>query len=211
MRIPPHYVCSRVSGLPPVIDGRLDDEAWGGAASVTLRLHDDSGAPRFSTTARLLYDAERLYVAFECEDSRILADMTERDDPIFDEEVVEIFIDPDSDLVNYYEFEVSPHNVIFDAVVRNPSGVKCELDATWDCEGLRTAVSRAAGDSGSWAVEMAIPFAALNGAPHAGDRWRMNLYRIERLPDEEYICWSPTMADPANFHVPARFGTIEFA
>jgi len=198
-----------------MIDGSLDDEAWRDAAPVTFRLHNDSGEPRFKTTARLLYDANFLYVAFECEDTRILARMEQRDDPIFDEEVVEVFIDPDSDEVTYYEFEVSPRNVIFDAVVANPTGIKGEIDTSWDCHGLRTAVGMATSAPGSWAVEMAIPFRALESAAHTppqpGDRWRMNLYRIERLPREEYSCWSPTMVEPANYHVPARFGTIEFA
>jgi len=41
--------------------------------------------------------------------------------------------------------------------------------------------------------------------------WRGNLYRIERPRDgePEFSAWSPTLTRPADFHQPARFGTLE--
>ncbi|MDO8682016.1 MAG: carbohydrate-binding family 9-like protein [Armatimonadota bacterium] len=190
----------------------MDEAAWQAADPAALKLHDNSGFPNLTTTVRLCYDNQFLYVAFECKDTEIQAAMTERDAPIYEEEVVEVFLDPDSDELTYYEFEVSPRNVIFDAVATNPTGVKGALDTSWDCAGLQTAVCMA---NGGWTVEIAIPFSSLTGAPHtppaAGDRWRMNLYRIERAPREEFSCWSPTMADPPNYHVPGMFGVLQFA
>ena len=209
----PLYICRRTAGEIE-IDGLLNEESWRRADPAAFRLHDDSAPPPLITIARLCYDDTCLYVAFECEDTEIEAKLTRRDDPIFDEEVVEIFLDADSDGLTYYEFEVSPLNTIFDGLVRNPTGVKGEIDTSWDCDGLRTAVSRGRSGDESWSVEMAIPFASLPGAPNTppkpGDRWRMNLYRIERAPREEYICWSPTRQSPANYHAPAMFGTVEF-
>jgi hypothetical protein len=38
----------------------------------------------------------------------------------------------------------------------------------------------------------------------------MNLYRIDRAARSEYLSWSPTLARPADFHVPTRFGTLRF-
>lgn len=209
----PIYHCKRASA-PVKIDGVLNDEAWAQAEPVRLKTHNDSGFSRFETLVRLCYDDSFLYVGFDCPDTQIKAELLQRDDPIFDEEVVEIFIDPDSDQFAYYEFEVSPRNTIYDAYVENPTGMKCELDPSWDCDGLRTAV-RIDEATQNWSVEMAIPFSELKSAPNTppkqGDHWRMNLYRIERAPVVEYACWSPTLAEPANFHVPARFGILEFA
>ena len=205
------YTCRRAAE-PIAIDGMLDDDAWAQAEAVPLRLHDDSGFPTMETLARLCYDNEHLYVSFECRDTEIQATWTNRDDPIFKEEVVEIFLDPDSDLLEYYEFEVSPRNVVFDATVKNPTGAKCELDTSWDCAGFNSAVR--IDDAGNWRAELAIPFSSLetapNSSPRPGDQWRMNLYRIERVPAQEYMCWSPTLAEPANFHVPGRFGILRF-
>lgn len=198
---------------PVVVDGDLSDAAWKSSNAISLLLQDGSGEPRLKTIARLCYDDTCLYVAFECADTTIAATMTQRDDPIYDEEVVEIFLDPDCDELTYCEFEVNPLNTVFDALVFNPTGKKGEIDTSWDCAGLRTAVI-VSDDESMWTVEMAIPFASLPGALHTpplpGDTWRANLYRIERSPDEEYTCWSPTLAVPANYHVPSKFGTLLF-
>ena len=63
-----------------------------------------------------------------------------------------------------------------------------------------------------WTVELAIPFRSLGRCtPEPGEEWRGNLYRIDRFPPPmEFQAWSPTLRDPANFHVPAHFGTILF-
>jgi hypothetical protein len=44
--------------------------------------------------------------------------------------------------------------------------------------------------------------------PRPGDRWRVNLYRVERLPVVAELAWSPTMQD--DFHVLPRMGEIVF-
>jgi len=63
----------------------------------------------------------------------------------------------------------------------------------------------------SWSVEVAIPFAGLGvSAPSAGDRWRANLYRIDCTTPAQYSAWSPTLAFPAAYHVPKRFGWLAF-
>lgn len=207
----PVYKCRRTA-VPIAIDGMLNEEGWDVAEAVELLLYDGSGLPQMRTTAKLCYDDSFLYVAFQCNDTEIQATFTKRDDPIFREEVVEIFIDPDSDQQGYYEFELSPTNVVFDAAVAYPTGSKVELDVSWDCAGLQTAVHRT--ESGDWSAEMAIPFSSLETAPHnpptPGDEWKINLYRIKRIPKTEYTCWSPTLATPVDFHTPSKFGILRF-
>jgi len=96
----------------------------------------------------------------------------------------------------------------------------------WDIEGLKTAVAvfgtvneRDDRDQG-WTVEIAIPWTGLKdippgitGPPEEGTQWRINLYRIERPKDQqgigdEYSAWSSVRV--LNFHVPERFGVVEF-
>src|SRR5206468_10472418 len=53
------------AGTPPVIDGRDDDAVWHSAAPITgFRVFDpkEDGDPSFQTEARIVYDAENLYV-----------------------------------------------------------------------------------------------------------------------------------------------------
>jgi hypothetical protein len=45
--------------------------------------------------------------------------------------------------------------------------------------------------------------------PRSGDRWRMNLYRVEQKPQPALLAWSPTFKD--DFHLPAMFGEIVFS
>lgn len=65
-----------------------------------------------------------------------------------------------------------------------------------------------------WNVEIAIPFSefitAENIPKKRGERWRVNLYRIDRPKDgrDEYTAWSPT--GEMNFHLPEKFGELIF-
>lgn len=212
----PTYLCPKVA-IPPVIDGNLDDEAWKSAPAIRFVLAQDGAAAKMETIARMCWDDDNLYISFACEDEDIFSSYTKHDDPIFNEEVCEAFLCPHGDLSNYFEINVSPRNVVFDSTIFVPGHPTGKSDAGWDCEGMQTAVvvdgtldCRTDKDK-VWYAEMAIPFGSLGRqAPKPGEQWRGNLYRIERNP-LEFQCWSPTLRDPANFHIPDRFGTIVFA
>lgn len=172
-------------------------------------LHDTvtGGTPVQVTTVRAGWTAEELRVLFHCDDLHILATMTQRDGALWEEEVVEVFVDPVGDFAAYFEIEVNPLNAVLDLVLRrNRSGyVK---DTAWDCEGLRTAVQTT---PMGWTAELAIPFRSLIAdPPQAGAQWRANFLRIDRPPGvpRELSAWSPT--GRPLFHVPERFGVIEF-
>jgi hypothetical protein len=166
------------------------------------------------------WSATHLYLAWQCFDRDIWSTCTQRDDPLYEQEVVEAFLCPTGDLRRYYEINISPANVIFDARVHSPDLHRgtMEADVSWDCPGLRTAVrvqgtlnDRTDLDAG-WSVEAAIPFSAFpeTGPPKPGDEWRANFFRIDRADPPEFTCWSPTREVPANFHVPERFGVLRF-
>lgn len=213
---------------PILVDGRLDDPAWKAAPEVDLKLTLDGGAPLWPTKARLLYDDENLYVGFQSRDPNIWGTLTGHDDPIYNEDVVEIFIDPAGLGTIYYELEVSPLNVSFDAIIINDApvcgsagrGGRFQGFTGWDPAGFRHAVQitqgrlndRSAGP-GIWCCEMAIRFADLflgaNVPPKPGDQWRGNLYRIDIDGERcEESALSPT--GMPDFHVPSRFARFIF-
>ncbi len=113
------------------------------------------------------------------------------DDALWEEEVVEIFIDPDGDGENYLELEVNPLNVVVDLLIYTASP-EWAGSLAWDIAGLKTAVQvyGTVNDSlqidHGWTVEIAIPWTAMADSvsgghrPSGGDIWRLNLYRIER-------------------------------
>ena len=180
---------------------------WSDVPWFALRETVSGQPPKQSTRVRLAWDAGECRVLFHAEDLHPWATLTERGAPLYEEEVVEVFLDPVGDLECYFEIEVNPLNAVLDLVLRrNRSGYK--KDFAWRCDGLRTAVAK---DSTGWRAELSIPFAALTAAPPSnGTRWRANFLRIDRPPgtERELSAWSPT--GRANFHTPERFGFVEF-
>jgi hypothetical protein len=151
-------------------------------------------------------------VRFDCDDRDIWGTYTQRDEPIYDQEVVEVFIAVgQEDPVRYYEFEVSPNGVLFDAAIYNPTSQRRDLvaDAAWDCPGLRWQAGRDDARQIWWAI-LVIPWQAIKPPGDLPALWRANFYRIERPRDAEpeFSAWSPTMTEPADFHKPAYFGTL---
>ena len=108
----------------------------------------------------------------------------------------------------YYEIEVSPRNILFDARVNFDAKGLQTVDTDWHVIGIQTTVS--AGPDGVRIYEMRIPFRNFKQVPEYGTSWRWNLYRIDddAAGERHYSAWSPTGA--VNFHVPERFGTLVF-
>jgi hypothetical protein len=219
----PRYKCLATSE-PIEIDGRLDERAWSKAQAVALTLYDASGPPRFHTELRACWDQRNLYLAFVCLDDDIWATFTKRDSPLWEEKVVEAFIATTADISRYYEFEASPLNTVLDLAVSNPQLTvkKIEADFSWTCQGWKTAVAvkgkvnDPALKDERWTSEWAIPFASIapgGKPPRPGTVWRVNFYRIDHRRGGEIECsaWSPTLTREPDFHVPPRFGYLEFS
>ncbi|MEW6749573.1 MAG: carbohydrate-binding family 9-like protein [Candidatus Latescibacterota bacterium] len=178
---------------PIVVDGRLDEFDWQLAEQINgfERILNDYDRIRHPTRARMLWDDQGFYFAFACQDADIWAIYDGEDEALWEEEVVEVFIDPDGDARRYLELEVNPLNTVVDLLIYQvESGFDSSRD--WDIAGLQTAVQvvgtvsdSLAADQG-WTVEIAIPWSAMadsvggGGKPQPGDQWRLNLYRIER-------------------------------
>jgi hypothetical protein len=86
---------------------------WSSASRVFLADNVSGRPPVWGTEVRLGWHREELLVLFICQDPDPSATMTMRDDPLWEEDVVEVFIDPFGDLDCYFEFEVNPQNTVF--------------------------------------------------------------------------------------------------
>lgn len=166
---------------------------------------------RWNTETRVAWDEQHLHVEFRCEDEDAWGSMTERDAPLWREEVVEVFLAAGEAVPKlYYELEVSPLCALFDARVTNPHGTRDEMkvDTGWNCEGLAWHVEKEPHGQ-DWMARLAIPWRGigLESPPRA---LRANFYRIERPHGgaEEFSGWSPTGTDPADFHRPEKFGLL---
>jgi hypothetical protein len=197
-----------------------DDGLWAGAATIGW------GTAPFATRFRALWSPDVLYARFDADDTSPWFTMTRRDAPIWEEEVVEIFLDPAGAGADYYELEINPANVLCDLRVRTPYP-NLLSETVFDLDGVESRVSlhgegpdRAPG----WIATAAMPFAGLRWLPvpdairippAAGDTWRFNVFRIKRpngpmRPKDGAIlaAWSPT--GTPSFHVPSAFQALTF-
>jgi hypothetical protein len=210
---PPEWTVPRTPG-PWGAERDLAALRWQEIAALPeLARSDGSGPAEQATRVRLAWDDAALYVRFEAEDRDAWGTLAQRDAPLYQEEVVEVFLaagaEPPRD---YFELEVSPLGVLFDARVSNPTGRRADLvaDTSWDCPGLRWQAGRG-GERQDWWAALAIPWQAVATAGGELPRvWRANFYRIERPRDgaAELSAWSPTFVSPADFHRPDRFGVL---
>jgi hypothetical protein len=166
-----------------------------------------SGArPRLPTSVRVGFRSGALLVRFDGRDAGVVATYTRRDEPLWKEDVFEVFLSPLAEPRVYYEFEVNPKGALFDARVDSPDGRRATMavEIGWNCPGLSARV-RVRPDR--WSALLTIPLGPMDpsGAAHL---WRANFHRIDRGRADEYSAWRPAYADPPDFHVPARFGEL---
>ena len=219
---PRTYVAYRTEGALN-IDGKLDEPSWQKAQS-TEEFEDISGkgfaAPKYKTTAKMLWDDDFLYVGAILEEPNIIAKLTQRDTIIYYDNDFEVFIDPDSDGHNYFEIEVNANNVLFDLMLDKPYRVGGEFFLQWDCPGIQSGIhvegtlNNPNDTDKYWSVEMAIPRQALtlsfNNLLKAGNIWRINFSRVEWLkkPEENWV-WNAT--GRIDMHMPDRWGYLLFS
>lgn len=238
---PKHYVCKRTQ-YPAKIDGRLDKPFWE-HAEWTDEFVDIEGdvqpLPHKWTRVKMLWDDEYLYFGAEMEEDQIWAYQTERDSVIFYDNDFEIFIDPDGDTHNYYEFEINALNTIWDLLLPKPYRDGGPPINSWDIRGIQTAVhingevNNPNANNKGWSVEVAMPWTALKECapesrkPKHGEYWRINFSRVEwraevrdgkyekvinpetNAPYPEYN-WVWTPQGVINMHYPEMWGFVVF-
>lgn len=205
-----------------VMDGKANEPIWKQAKPITLK-NNRSGKevlePGLQTKVKAAYDDHSLFFLFVCNDPDIWADFTQRDEYLWKEEVVEVFIDVDDNPETYVEIEVSPANIIFDSYIVDPENIDVPATAKFNLPGLTTGVTvqgtlnKRDDKDISWTVEMAIPFEDLANATtkKVGPETeiKLNFYRLDKNQGQEFAsyAWSPT---GKSFHKPAVFGKLVF-
>jgi len=235
-KLPKNYVCYRTD-TPPSLDGTLADPVWQ-LAPWTEFFVDIEGdlkpVPLLTTRAKMLWDAKYFYIGASLQEPHVWATLTEKNSIIFNDNDFEIFIDPDGDNHNYYEFEINALNTIWElTLVRPYKDGGPPLHGT-NIEGLRSAVhvvgtiNDPSDVDRGWSLEVAIPweglrrYGARNIPPEHGDQWRINFSRVEwpyniardkyvkvpNVPESNWV-WSPQGV--INMHRPETWGYVQFS
>jgi hypothetical protein len=192
-----------VNGADVKIDGTLDDEIWKRAAvSDHFRLTDGQ-ATKGKARMLVAQDDKNLYLAVEVFGSEsdlknLIVNHHQHDARgIWDDDVVEVFIDPTNQRQAYYEFIINSQGVTFDAFHQKPG----HADTSWDPKyQSATKVGKT-----SWIAEFALPLNMFDKHPRPTSEWMLNVL-VFRTIDNEFCYWSPVYQESA--HAPAQFGTL---
>jgi hypothetical protein len=197
-------------------DAAASDREWERAERI------EWGTAPYATAFAALWNTDALFLRFVADDRSPWHTMTRRDDHIWEEEVVEIFLDPSGTGINYAELEINHANVVCDLVVARP-WPELHSNPAWDFANIRTRVTERPGDpSPGWIAHARLPWQDFRSLPtdaalppDAGTAWRFNVYRIKRPNGPErprdgvvYAAWSPTGGP--SFHVPSVFRPFTF-
>ena len=209
-----------------IIDGDLND--WNDIPySDEFVVHNTGNDGTQSTKMKLAWDSDNLYIAYQVIDTDIKISSGNQDAKIFNsDDLVEFFIDPDGNGLNYIEVGINGNNVYYDYIIKCPGG-SCGTwsdDQVFDLANFESKASFSgtannAGDQNvDYQVEIKIPFISLNTISNGGfttpvnqDIWSANFFRIDRNNTNsttEYQSWNPH--NSFGYHQPTKFGTVTF-
>ncbi len=222
------------------IDGKAEEISWEKApwSDVFIDIEGEK-KPLYGTRMKMLWDQTNIYFYVELEEPHVWADLKKRDTIIFYNNDFEIFIDPDGDTHDYYEYEMNALNTIWDLYLSKPYRNQGKVLGGWDFKGLKSAVhidgtlNDPSDKDQGWSIEIAIPW-SFHTAPGGktvvpeNQFWRVNFSRVNwnfDLDDGKYArkkdpetgsflheynwVWSPQQV--INMHEPERWGYVFFS
>ena len=172
--------------VPPVIDGTIEDWEWAAAARGEdfVQFEPNRGDPaELPTTVLLLYDDSNLYVAFEAHDpEEPMAQMTQRDAPLWADDSVQIYIDSFHDRRSGYMFMTNVLGTQMDGrLAEDGTSNDNNWDAPWASAGRRTEYG--------YSAEFSIPFSSIQYAAGIDTTWGINFART-RVRSLERTYWA---------------------
>ncbi len=207
---------------PIIVDGRLDVTEWAGAATLGPFLPTDGRSTiTRKTSVRMQWDEQALWLAFDVEDPDVFTLYAKHDEPLYESEATELFIDADGDRDVYVELQSAADDVHFDAAFAG--GSRKNMDKEWNASFETRTVRTPRGYTAEWRVPVAALRDIPAGEPRIGAAWQLNLFRLERIrvaskdgavavnakvARTEASAWSPPLS--GDFHNLTRFGTITF-
>ena len=239
---PKNYICYK-TGVPILIDGDLNEAVWD-KVEWTAEFDDIEGnskpAPGYRTRAKMLWDSVYLYISAELEEPDIWATLRQRDTIIYYDNNFEVFIDPDGDTHNYYEFEMNAYGTWWDLLLAKPYRDGGPVISGWDINGIKLGVkiygtiNDPENTDEKWTLEIAMPWEILKECatgkrePVAGEQWRMNFSRVEwdiEIVDGQYVKktdpetgknlpennWVWSPQGIINIHLPELWAYVQFS
>ena len=220
----PRIGTAAVVTTSPVIDGKLNDDAWKSGQAYTDFVQRElrEGEPVTERTeVRLLTDGEALYVGawmFDRDPTGIVAGEKIRDVTLSNSDYFALILDTYLDRQNGFVFATTPAGVEYDGQVvkegegggvfqsgqtraqaGSMGGFNLNWDATWQ---VATSI-----DANGWYAEFRIPFSTLRYGAGTTQDWGLNFARSIRRHNEEAL-WS-FVPRQFNLYRLSRAGTLQ--
>ena len=172
--------------------------------------------------ARVLYDDEALYVAFQVEDQYVRAVAETWHDSVCRDSCVEMFFTPGEDTsVGYFNVEINCGGVMLvhfqpapASDIRQMPIEQCEKIEIW--HELPRTVEPEIAEPTVWQVAYRLPLEILGpfveiASPNPGVTWMGNFYKCaDRTSHPHWLSWSPIDTPGPNFHRPDSYGALRF-
>ncbi len=188
------YFCRRIEN-PPRIDGSLSGVGWT-EMDWTEDFVDITGdpelRPRFRTRAKMGWDDEFFYVGADLQEHHVWGTITEKNAVMFEDNDFEVFMDPDGDGLDYYEFEINALGSIWELSLPKPYGkggvpvLGCNLSGLRSAVEVRGSLNDPSDLDEGWSVSVAFPWSGLSkynkagsAPPLPGDMWKVNFSRVQ--------------------------------
>ncbi len=209
------------------LDGRPDEAMWQAAVRspmvgsldgepVRMGARREDEADWGPTEVAFAWDDVALYVAGWLPDRDIRGTLTERDAPIWKEEVFEVFVFGDDQRSRYLELQVSPRGVLFDAKFeRYRKGDESWTSAFEAVVAVDGTIEKAGDQDVGWSAEFAIPWSEICThtevvcPPAPGTTLRLNTFRFERPRKGGAIGLALSPTRVPDFHAPENAAVLE--
>ena len=219
---PPVYVAKK-TGCAMAMDGILNEPAWEKAKPVSPFVFQwyESGEKE-QTEAKILWDNDRLYFSFKCDDKHVWAEHFIHNSAVFRDDCCEAFISPvpeGKERLDYINYEINCLGSWLAGYHAKSRGT----DKRWvDCSGLEigrfihgTCSNDEDADDG-WVLEFSVPFRhfaefAATYPPKDGQVIFLGLNRLGGKTNMQYSQWAPSQTEKPNFHKPEDFGKVIFS
>lgn len=179
---------------PPVIDGKLDDEAWKSAPLFKDFYQwrpSDTSAASARTEMMAGYDARFIYFAFHAYDdpAKVRASVAKRDS-IFDDDSIGLLLDTFNDKRRAYELFFNPLGIQQDGFLTEGGNDDFSVDIVMESKGQVT--------SDGYVVEVAIPFKSLRYEAGKDKLWGLHILRQIKHVNGEQDSWMPISKDQSG-------------
>ena len=219
---PPEYTAMK-AGSKMIMDGILDEPVWQQAQSVgPFKFQWYKSGEQEQTEAKILWDDERIYFSFKCDDKYISAEQYSPNSGVSRDDCCEAFVAPvpeGPERLDYINYEI---NCIGTWLTGYHANSRKDIRKGW--EGLHLVIGRYIKgtcnkdddiDEG-WVLEFSVPWEHFKdfGAkfpPKDGQVIYVGLHRCGGKTNAQYSQWAPSQTPAPNYHRPQDFGKVTFS